>query len=255
MSVCYGYGRHSTNKQELTAAAQEKRCVEYWEKHLKDKGVEWGGFHYDKATSARIPFGERQSGRIVLLASKPGDHVVVTKMDRAFRSLRDGITTMDQWSDRGVTFHTMDLQVDTGTPLGRFFRQILLAVAELEREFARERTAEIVAARKKEGKPYSKAIPAGWRVVGIKGSRKWKVDEEERRLIDRMAEMREDGESYERISSWSRRQRELPCKRRFGTKDTARWAISARAAGYPKVCNYKTFNKLVASGDIVLCQT
>ena len=43
MSTCYGYGRHSTNKQELTAAAQEHRCLEYYNKHLKDRGVEWGG--------------------------------------------------------------------------------------------------------------------------------------------------------------------------------------------------------------------
>lgn len=254
MGVCYGYGRHSTNKQEMTREVQERRCLDYYNRHLKEQGLEWGGFFYDKATSAKQPFSERESGRQVFLAARPGDHIVVTKMDRAFRSLRDGITCMDQWADRGVAFHSMDLQVDTSTPLGRFFRQILLAVAELERAFAKERTSEIIESRRKAGKPYSKAIPAGWKTVGQKGSRRFRVDEVERQLIDRMQELRDSGMSLERIAWWTTRQKELPAKRHFPSRQQARWALDARRAGYPMVCNYREFNKRVSSGEIVLSQ-
>jgi DNA invertase Pin-like site-specific DNA recombinase len=254
VSICYGYGRHSTNKQELTEAAQEKKCKEYYQRQLADKGVEWGGFYYDKATSAKTPFGEREQGRQVFLAARPGDHIVVSKMDRAFRSLRDGITCMDQWSDRGVSFHSLDLQVDTSTPLGRFFRQILLAVAELEREFARERTAEVIAVKKRNNEPYSKAVPAGWRTVGRRGGKQYRIDPVERHLIDRMAQLHEDGMSMERIGWWTSRQKEIAAKRPFPSRHQVRWALSARLADYPLICNYREFNRMVSSGEIALSQ-
>lgn len=251
--VCYGYGRHSTNKQELTREVQEHRTYQHWEKNLKDKGIAWGGFLYDPATSAKTPFSEREAGRQVFLAALPGDHVVVTKMDRAFRSLRDGINSMEQWHERGVTFHTLDLQVDTSTPLGRFFRQILLAVAELEREFARQRTQDVVEACKRNGRPYSKACPAGWKVVGNRGDRRFKVDTDERKVIDEMAMRHRMGESMESLAYWSVTQKEMPAKRGFPSRHQVKWAINARAAGYPKMGGgYKEFNRLVAKGEIAI---
>ena len=154
-----------------------------------------------------------------------------------------------------MSFHSLDLQVDTSTPLGRFFRQILLAVAELEREFARERTAEVVAVKKKAGEPYSKAIPAGWKTVGRRGRKLFRVDPVERQLIDRMQEMRDEGITLERISRWTERQKEIDSKRAFPTRHQVKWALAARLAGYPKICNYKDFNRMVASGEIALCHS
>ena len=42
-TFCYGYGRHSTAKQEFTRAAQLAKVKAYWRQHLKPKGVRWGG--------------------------------------------------------------------------------------------------------------------------------------------------------------------------------------------------------------------
>jgi DNA invertase Pin-like site-specific DNA recombinase len=248
--ICYGYGRHSTNKQEMTREVQEHRTYQYWERNLKDKGVVWGGFYYDAATSAKTPFSERQEGRPLFAAALPGDHIVVTKLDRAFRSLRDGISSMEQWKTRGVFFHTMDLQVDTSTPVGKFFYTILLAVAELEREFARERTRDVMESCKRQGKPFSKACPAGWKIVGKRGNRRFRVDEDERATIDSMATLRSNGASLEELALWS--QRQTYSKRSFPTRQQVRWALDARRAGYPKVGNYKEFNRKVSAGEIVL---
>lgn len=250
--VCYGYGRHSTNKQELTQEVQAFRTKEYWERTLKAQGVAWGGFMYDAATSARIPFSERPTGRILHAIAQPGDHIVVTKLDRPFRSLRDGVTSMDQWQERKVVFHSLDLQVDTGTAMGRFFRSILLAVAELEREFAKERTQETVTMRQRQGLPYSKGCPVGWRIVGQAPHRRFRVDEAERHLVTEMAKLRSGGATHEELALWSMRQREVECKRTFPTRGQVRWALAAMAAGWPKISNYKKFNKLVASGKIAL---
>lgn len=246
--VCYGYGRHSTNKQELTQAAQEFRVHEYWERQLNSKGVVWGGFYYDAATSARVPFSERDGGRIVHAIVQPGDHIVVAKLDRPFRSLRDGLVSIDQWSDRGVHFHSLDLQVDTSTPLGRFFRSILLAVAELEREFAAERGRETRLARQRQGLPHSRGCPIGWKVVGDGAAKRYKVDIAERSLIDAMKAMREDGWSHDDIALWCMRQKVYANKRTFPNRWQVRAALNAAAMNYPKVTDYKRINRMARGG-------
>jgi DNA invertase Pin-like site-specific DNA recombinase len=242
ISICYGYGRHSTNKQELTQEVQEFRTREYWERSLKPKGVAWGGFLYDAATSARIPFTEREQGRKIHIVAQPGDHIVVTKLDRPFRSLRDGVVSMDQWSDRGVFFHSLDLQVDTSTPIGKFFRTVLLAVAELEREFAKERTRETVLLRQRQGLPFSRGCAIGWKIVGAAPHRKYRTDEQERELIDQMAGLRASGLSTDDIALWCVRQSGY--KRVFPSRGQVRAALNARKLGYPKVTDYKKINKM-----------
>jgi DNA invertase Pin-like site-specific DNA recombinase len=249
---CYGYGRHSTNKQELTQEVQEFRTHEYWERSLKPKGVAWGGFYYDKATSAKVPLTERPHGREVFVLAQPGDHIVVSKMDRAFRSLRDGIVSMDMFAAKGVAFHSLDLQVDTSTPLGRFFRSVLLAVAELEREFTSERVKETIALRKREGRPHGRSCPIGWRITGQKPNRQYRVDPSERALCDILAAKRAAGMSMEALAIYCLSQTDVACKRRFPTRDAVHWALLARAAGYPKITNYKEFRKAVSLGDVVL---
>lgn len=248
--ICYAYGRHSTGKQALTREVQEHKCRDYWERNLRDRGVQWGGFFYDPATSARTPFSERAQGRMVHALAQPGDHIVVSKLDRPFRSLRDGITHMEQWEQRKVVFHSMDLAVDTTTPLGRFFRTILLAVAELEREFARERTSEVIQERRRQGVPHGNACPMGWKIVGKGKNRRYRVDEEERALCDELARRRRAGASLEDLAYWSFHQKTFPAKRTLPSRDQVKWALNARRAGYPLVVGYKKLNQMVRSGEI-----
>lgn len=247
LPICYGYGRHSTAKQEMTREAQEFRVVDYYERNLKPKGVAWGGFHYDAATSARVPMSEREKGKVIHLVAQPGDHIVVAKLDRPFRSLRDGVVSMDQWSSRGVFFHSLDLQVDTSTPIGKFFRTVLLAVAELEREFASERTKETALARQRQGLPHSRGCPVGWKIVGEGAARRYKVDAAERELVDAMAAMREDGYSHDDIALWLMRQKIHQTKRIFPTRGQVRAALNARKLDYPKITSYKQVNRMARS--------
>jgi DNA invertase Pin-like site-specific DNA recombinase len=250
--VCYGYGRHSTAKQELTQEVQEHRCFDYWERNLRAKGIRWGGWFYDKAQSGKKPFTEREYGRQVYALAQPGDHVVCSKLDRAFRSLKDGIDTMEMFGARGVVFHSMDLQIDTSTPLGKFFKQILLAVSELEREFTRERTNETIAMRKAQGRPYSHGCPVGWKKRGERPNQFYRIDRAERDMVELMKFQRDEGMSLDDLSLWTFHQKEITCKRYFPTANQVKWALLARQAGYPKIPNYKEFIKAVKSGEIVL---
>ena len=239
--VCYGYGRHSTIKQEFTRAAQRAKVKEYWRQQLRPKGVRWGGFFYDKAVQGSVEFSEREQGRQVYAIARPGDHVVVTRLDRPFRSVFDGVKVIQALNERQVRFHSLDLLVNTATPMGKFFVTILLAVAELERAFASERTLEIIAYRKKHGLPVGYRPPIGWKIVGRKASdsgikrstRRYVVDAEERVLAERIHAMRQAGQSIAAIAVWLMTQREFPGKRRLDNPKAVEWAIAAVEMGYP----------------------
>ena len=249
--ICYGYGRHSTAKQEFTRAAQRAKVKEYWRQHLRPKGIRWGGFYYDKAVQGAVEFSEREQGRQLYALAKPGDHVVVSRLDRPFRSVYDGVKVIQSLGERKVRDHSLDLLVDSGTPMGTVFVTSLLAVAELERAFASERTSEIIAYRRKHGLPVGHRPPLGWKIVGTRArdsgmkrsTRRFVVDQEERELCEMIHELRQQGMAIEQIALWLMRQTEYPCKRRLDNYKAVEWAVAAKELGYPKQTDGKRMVK------------
>ena len=55
-----------------------------------------------------------------LAALRPGDTLVIWKMDRAFRSLLHALQVLEQLKARGAHFHSLTEAIDTNTPMGRF---------------------------------------------------------------------------------------------------------------------------------------
>lgn len=251
-SRAFLYGRHSTDKQELTEDMQKSLCMRYFEQELKPKGVTlasmpgWpGGWYYDPAVSSGIAFSERTVGRVVMLSLQPGDHLVVAKMSRPFRSVRDGENTIEQLNLRDVRVHALDMPVDTQRAHGRFVRRVYMAADQLWREVAREAALETVAHRKSNGLPYSKSIPIGWKLAGQPPHRVWRVDAQERALAERIAGLYASGMSLDNIALWGMRQKEIENKRQFTHRDAVKWVLNARSIGYPKICGYKAVRREV----------
>ena len=69
-----------------------------------------------------------------------GDTLIVWKMDRLGRSLRDLIHMLDNLKERGVRFQSLTEAIDTETPTGRAMWQMIGVLAELERSLIAERT-------------------------------------------------------------------------------------------------------------------
>ena len=105
-------------------------------------------------------FGEKASGanaeREELLAAleyaREGDVLVVWKLDRLGRSLKDLIGRMEELQERGVGFASLTEGLDTTTPGGRLVYHVFGALAEWEREVIRERTFAGLAAARARGK-------------------------------------------------------------------------------------------------------
>ncbi len=69
-----------------------------------------------------------------------GDTLMVWKLDRLGRSLRDLIEMLDDLKTRGVKFRSLTEAIDTETPTGRAMWQMIGVLAELERSLIVERT-------------------------------------------------------------------------------------------------------------------
>jgi DNA invertase Pin-like site-specific DNA recombinase len=69
-----------------------------------------------------------------------GDTLIVWKLDRLGRSLRDLITMLDDLKRRQVKFRSLTEHIDTDTPTGRAMWQMIGLLAELERSLISERT-------------------------------------------------------------------------------------------------------------------
>jgi len=76
--------------------------------------------------------------------------VVLWKLDRLSRRLKDGITTLADWSERNLRVVVVTQQLDFNGSVGRMIAALLLGLAEIENEYRKERqTAGIEQAKKK----------------------------------------------------------------------------------------------------------
>ena len=91
---------------------------------------------------------------------RSGDTVVVWKLDRLGRSLRDLIDLVAEFQRRGVDFVSLQDGINTATSTGRFTCNIFASSAEFEREIIKERTKAGLVAAKARGR-------AGGRPAGL----------------------------------------------------------------------------------------
>ena len=76
----------------------------------------------------------------MLEALCPGDVLVVYKMDRIARSLKDLLSILDRIKVAGADIRSLTEPLDTAGPIGTFMVQVLGAVAQLERSIIRQRS-------------------------------------------------------------------------------------------------------------------
>ena len=157
------YGRGSTEKQENTLEAQENGIRRY----CTAQGLTLTHYFSDRGTSASATaFMERSTVLEMLDTMKAEDinTIVFTKLDRAFRSVRDCVLTLDQWATEGVFFHIIEQKIDTSNAMGRAFLQITAVLAELENGQRSERQKAAFAVMK-DNSHRCGTIPYGWEPI------------------------------------------------------------------------------------------
>jgi DNA invertase Pin-like site-specific DNA recombinase len=108
----------------------------------------------------RHPFEDRISGSRgdragltrALAFVRPGDCLVVWKLDRLGRSLPHLLTTVTDLKERGIAFRSLTEQMDTTTPQGEFLFHVFGALAQFERSLTQERVRAGLAAASRRGR-------------------------------------------------------------------------------------------------------
>lgn len=118
-----GYARVSTNEQETRLQLDA----------LKHAGVKK---IYSEKTSG---VGPRPELHRALAALRPGSTLVVYKVDRLARSLKDLLFLLDRLRLEGCAVRSLTEPIDTSSAMGELVLQILGAVAQFERSLIRER--------------------------------------------------------------------------------------------------------------------
>ncbi len=120
-----GYARVSTREQNLDMQLDA----------LKKAGCE--KIFHDKLSGART---ERPGLSRLKDSLRPGDTVVIWRLDRLARSLKDLITWVNWLHEQGVSLKSLNDPIDTTTPAGELVFHIFGAIAEFERNVNRERS-------------------------------------------------------------------------------------------------------------------
>lgn len=138
------YCRVSTDMQELTQ--QVEACQKYadYKKLKHDLYAEIGS-----GKSFKRPEFMKMLEKIRLGFY---ENVVVFRFDRLGRNAREVVTLFDELETKGVKIHSINENLDTSTPIGRAMRDIIITLAQLERENISEATRHRLQALKNMGK-------------------------------------------------------------------------------------------------------
>jgi DNA invertase Pin-like site-specific DNA recombinase len=131
-----GYARVSTQDQQLHLQLDD----------LNRAGCE--RVFQEKVSSGKV----RPQLQLLVDSLRIGDTVVVWKLDRLGRSLKELITLINDFQLKGVGFRSLNDAIDTTTAQGRLVFNLFASLAEFERDLIRERTRAGLSAARSRGR-------------------------------------------------------------------------------------------------------
>jgi site-specific DNA recombinase len=220
-----GYGRASTKRQVDSPETQKDHIKRYAEfNRLGDVT-----YFIDSSKSGKVAWNDRDAGKELFNQLRPGDHVIVSKLDRAFRRLADCVQVLETFERMGVKLHICNLMggaIDLSSPMGRFMIHILASFAELERAFISERTKDGLSKKKKAGVAHARHPGYGfrWKKVWLDGKlvKIRERNDEERNVMRSIVQWR----MQEGPLTWQEIYEHLTYTLKLKTKDGGQWDVN-----------------------------
>jgi DNA invertase Pin-like site-specific DNA recombinase len=149
-----------------------------------------------------MPFLDRPQASVMFAALQPNDAVVTPKMDRAFRSAIDALSTLDRLKQIPVALHLMDQGGDTTNSLtGKMIFTVLSAIAEMERGRIGERIREVKRDQKSRNQFLGGKVPFGFTVDESSGKPVLVPDTLQQGAIAYARELHQDGMALRKIAA------------------------------------------------------
>ncbi|MCH8824325.1 MAG: recombinase family protein [Planctomycetes bacterium] len=195
-SKAIGYIRVSTRDQADSGASLESQRMKIeayatmHDLHLVDV-IEDAGF---SAKSLDRPGMDKL---LKFIRGRKVGVVIVAKLDRITRSVRDLGELVDLFQRSGVEFASVADHIDTSTASGRLVLNVMGSVSQWEREAIGERTSEALAVMRSNGKRISRYAPYGYKLNGSG----WIEDKHEQQAVQVMRELRDEGLSLRKIAA------------------------------------------------------
>src|SRR5690348_4737239 len=192
-----GYVRVSTDKQadrgvSLEAQAEKIRAMAVVHNaELLDIIIDGG----ESAKSLNRPGMARL---LALVDAREVQVVIIAKLDRLTRSVKDLCTLLERFERRGVALVSVAESLDTGSAAGRLVLNIMTAVSQWEREAIGERTRDALRHKRSQGKRTG-TIPFGSRLAG--DGAHLEADPAEQEALAQIRSLREQGASMRRIAA------------------------------------------------------
>lgn len=140
------YCRTSTTRQKNDSQIAE---IEKWliAHGFDQKQVRWFIDQESGKTLNRPKFEELQKA----IFAGEIKSVIVWKLDRLSRRLKDGVNVLADWCEKGVKIIVITQQIELDGPVGRMIAALLLGLAEIELDYRRERQMAGIEVAKKRG--------------------------------------------------------------------------------------------------------
>jgi site-specific DNA recombinase len=190
-----GYARVSTTGQAAegySLEAQRRKIDAYCELHdlvlvevVEDAGL--SGKSIAGRPGIRRLLGLVKTGKV--------DNVVILKLDRMARNLKEACEIAELLEKKKVSLHSISEHIDSGSATGRLFYNILSAMAAWEREIISERTKTALAVKRENGQRISGQAPYGFRFE----DGNLVIDDDEQVVIAKIHELHRQGNSIRGI--------------------------------------------------------
>lgn len=218
-----GYARVSTEEQARTGVSLPAQQAQI-RLFCRGRGWKLVGIWADEGVSGVSLKRPGLQAVLELLEKGRASALVVTKLDRLSRSVRDIFALVEEtFTDNGASLVSISENLDATTAIGKFVLTILAGFAQMERELISERTRAALAHVKDNGRwlggvPYGKRRDAGGRLVPDQGA----VN-----AIRRAKKLRRRGASWREVAElmgWTVSQARTRLDRRYREATRAAWA-------------------------------
>lgn len=210
----FGYARVSHKKQldqhnnggdeADSLDSQERRCKEYYQRHLAPLGIPYVQTFFDRAVSAsKINFDRRPAAIQLMRTVNEGDHVIIDKVDRIYRRMKDFIGQTEWFKNHDVTVHFADFGSPKENATETAFFTMRATFAQLESSTTSERIKATNAHFRKMGTLSTpKNCPRVCKLVTIEGKRILIWDNVMRSLAGRIVYLHDcEGKNFPAIAN------------------------------------------------------